>query len=315
MSIQEFTDLWVDKYRPTRLADMVLNSSTKAMFENAIKSGNLTSCTFIGVQGSGKTSLAKMLANEFSADTLFIPCATEGGIDTLRTKVKQFTSAYSMSVKLVILDELDSASAAQDSSFQKGLRNLIEQSPDTRFICTANYNKIIPAVLSRCPVVDIRFEPKDILKRVVDILNLEKIEYTKADLKIVLDIINSKFPDIRSIITAIQRQVVDNKLNFDSDLQIVACSTNKVMADILTDLKSKKSLVDLRRNYIRSMGKSGDYLNLASDLYVHLLENNIITNPDHLQKLAHAIYEMNLVVDKEISFFGMICIIYLALTK
>lgn len=311
---QEYTDLWVDKYRPTKLSDMVLNSSTKMMFQNAIASGNLTSCTFIGVQGSGKTSVAKMLANEFKADTLFIPCATEGGVDTLRTKVKQFVSAYSDSPKLVILDELDSASASQDSSFQKGLRNLIELSPDTRFICTANYNKIIPAILSRCPVVDIRFDTKDIMKRLIDIFNQEKIQYTKADLQIVLNIVNAKFPDIRSIITSIQRQVIGDKFNFDADLQITTTASSNVIKDLLSDIECKKSLLDIRRNYMKNLGKSGDYVNLASDLYVHLLENNVVAAPEHLQRLAHAIFELNMVVDKEIAFFGMVCIIYAILT-
>ena len=309
--MQEFKELWVDKYRPQQLSDMVLNSSTKTMFENAIKSGNLTSCTFIGVQGSGKTSLAKMLAIELNADMLFIPCATEGGIETLRTKVRQFVTAYSDKVKLVILDELDSASASQDSSFQKGLRNLIELSPDTRYICTANYNKIIPAVLSRCPVVDIRFEAKDILQRIITILDKEQVKYTKQDLQVVAQIINANFPDIRAIITSVQRQVGNNKFSFDSDLRIEAQSVQSTMTQILKDLTDNKSLVDIRRTYIRAMGKSGDYHNLATDLYVHLLEENIVTEAEHLQRLARSIYELDMCIDKEIAFFGMLCIVYI----
>lgn len=309
MQPTEFQELWVEKYRPKCIDDMILNSSTKLLFENAIKTGNLTNATLIGPPGFGKTSLAKMLANEFNADTLFIPCALEGNIEILRTKVKQFALAYSDKVKLVILDELDSASATQDSSFQKGLRNLIEQSPDTRFICTANYNKIIPAVLSRCPVIDIRFEIKDVLKRLLDIFDKENLKYTKDDLKVIVEIIAAKFPDIRSIITAVQRQICSDKLNFDSDLQVVATSTSKALTTIMTDIKNKKSLVDIRKNYIKTMGKSGDYLNLSSDLFIYLLEHNIVVNPEHLQKLAHTIYEINMVVDKEIAFFSMICIL------
>lgn len=42
---------------------------------------------FAGIAGSGKTTLARILAKEFGADTLFVPCATEGTLDVLRTKV------------------------------------------------------------------------------------------------------------------------------------------------------------------------------------------------------------------------------------
>lgn len=315
MAAEEFLDLWVDKYIPSCLNDMVLNANTKAVFQNAIKTGNLTSCTFIGVQGTGKTSLAVMLSKEFDADTLFIPCATEGGIETLRTKIKQFVMAYSDKVKLVILDELDSSSATQDSSFQKGLRNMIEMSKDTRYICTANYNKVIPAVLSRCPIMDIRFEPKDILNRVITILKSEKIKYTDDNLTSILNIINAKFPDIRSVITSVQRQVVDGALVFNDDLQIVGSSSMSVIKQIIADMSAKKSLTEVRRGYLHALGKSGDYLNIATDLYVYVLENDIVKNSEYLQRLAHSVYELNMCVDKEIAFFGMICIIQLVVNK
>lgn len=309
---KEFAELWVEKYRPRRLSDMVLNSTTRKMFEHAIKTRNLTSCSFIGCAGSGKTTLAKLLATEFFADTLFIPCATEGGVETLRSKVKPFVSAYSDNLKVVILDELDSASAAQDSSFQKGLRNLIEQHTDTRFICTANYNKIIPAVLSRCPAIDIRYDAADVAKRIVDILHKEKIEVTAADVRVILSIVNAKFPDIRSAITTVQRQIKDNKFDANDVPEIISDSAT-LINQILVAINKQQTLADIRQHYIKTLGKAADYLNLASDIYVHVLEKNIVTKPDALQKLARSIYELNLVVDKEIGFFGFICMLYLSI--
>ena len=93
-----------------------------------IKSRAPQNCTFAGPAGSGKTTLAKVLANEFDAETLFIPCATQGTLDVLRTKITEFCNALSIDgkIKIVILDEVDSASSGGDNNFQKGLRTVIE---------------------------------------------------------------------------------------------------------------------------------------------------------------------------------------------
>lgn len=121
-------ELWVDKYRPVNLNDYILNSDIKKYFREMIKSGNLQNFTMIGCAGSGKTTLARILSKEFGAETLFIKCATEGTVDTLRSKIQDFcnTLSFDNKLKLVILDELDSASATSENSFQKGLRTLIE---------------------------------------------------------------------------------------------------------------------------------------------------------------------------------------------
>ena len=105
-------ELWIEKYRPTKLKDYVLNSDIKEYFKDMIKSKHLQNACFCGIAGSGKTTLAKLLCNEFDAEVLFVPCATEGTIDVLRTKITEFCNALSLEgkIKIVVLDELDSAS-------------------------------------------------------------------------------------------------------------------------------------------------------------------------------------------------------------
>ena len=306
---EEFKELWVDKYRPKKLSEMVLDSSVRDIFETAIENKNLTNCLLLGPPGYGKTVLARVLAAEFNSDPLFIPCAMEGGIETLRTKIKQFVSAYSDGLKIVILDELDSASASQESSFQRGLRNLIEMSPDTRFICTANYDKIIPAVKSRCPPINITFSSEDILKRVLDIADLERVAYTIDDVKEINKIIDFHFPDIRSILTNVQRHVKDGKFNFTKNMGLIEDSDN-IIKMLVADLIANKPLLSIRRTYIKVLGKTADYLGLSSELFSYVLEKDIVKEPEYLRKLTQSIYEINMCVDKEIAFFGMVCIIY-----
>lgn len=103
---------WVDKYRPTKLNDYVLNADLKAYFKQMVKNKAPQNMCFAGVAGSGKTTLAKILCNEFDAEVLFVPCATEGTVDVLRTKIAEFCNVMSLEgkIKIVILDEVDSAS-------------------------------------------------------------------------------------------------------------------------------------------------------------------------------------------------------------
>ena len=117
--MSDIKELWVDKYRPSTLKDYVLNADLKTYFKNMVKNNTLQHCTFQGCAGSGKTTLAKILANEFNADVLFVKCATEGTIDVLRTKVAEFCNALSMEgkIKVVILDEIDSASGSGENNF------------------------------------------------------------------------------------------------------------------------------------------------------------------------------------------------------
>ena len=205
MEIENIKTEWVDKYCPKTLKDYVLDPEIKQYFKNMIKNKNLQNFTLIGCPGSGKTTLAKVLANEFNAEVLFIKCATEGGVDVLRSKVEPFCNAMTMDgkIKLVILDELDAATSTSGSgsSFQMGLRTLIESAQeDTRFVCTANYNKIIPAVLSRCPIIPLRFEKKDLLLHVKKILDAEEIKYDRVSLKAFVEEAFRFYPDIRRII-------------------------------------------------------------------------------------------------------------------
>jgi hypothetical protein len=131
-SIKKTEDmLWVNKYRPRTLEHFCLEPQLKKKFESWIEKDDIQSCCLIGGPGIGKTTLALILANSSKDnDILFIPCAIEGKVETIQSKIVPFCQAASRGRKFVILDELDSASATQANSFQKALRNVIEQFPD-----------------------------------------------------------------------------------------------------------------------------------------------------------------------------------------
>lgn len=274
-----------------------------------VKNKSLQNFTLIGCAGSGKTTLAKIIAEELNAEVLFVKCATEGGVDVLRSKVEPFCNAMTMDgrIKLVILDELDAATATSGtgSSFQMGLRTLIEAAQDdTRFVCTANYNKIIPAVLSRCPIIPLRFEKKDLLVHVKKILDAEKIKYDKESMKAFVEEAFRFYPDIRRIIKYLQfccnTKTLVVKIN-----AIINNEKDDLIAECVKTAQESKNILDARKFYLQNKEKLGDFVEAGSLLFSYLCDNELI-GMDGILKLTDQLYYLNMVVDKEPVFFGML---------
>lgn len=82
--------LWVEKYRPAKIADTILPIKLKETFSEIIKSGELPNMLFTGTAGLGKTTVAKALCNELDLDFIIVNGSEEGNIETLRGKIKRF---------------------------------------------------------------------------------------------------------------------------------------------------------------------------------------------------------------------------------
>ena len=301
-------ELWIEKYRPTKLKDYVLNSDIKEYFKDMIKSKHLQNACFCGIAGSGKTTLAKLLCNEFDAEVLFVPCATEGTIDVLRTKITEFCNALSLEgkIKIVVLDELDSASQSGQNNFQLALRTLIEAAQDdTRFLCTANYNgKIIPAVLSRCPIIPLKFDKKDLLLHIKKILDAEKIEYDKVSLKAFIEDAFHFYPDVRRIVNYLQLCSNSGKLIVKLNA-IVNSEKDDFIKDIVDKTISLPNILDVRKFYLANKTKLVDFIEGASLLFNYVVDNDLVDS-DGILKLTDLVYQENVVIDKEPTFFGML---------
>ena len=229
--------LWVEKYRPQTIAEIVLPSHIKATFEDIVSGGELHNMLLTGTAGLGKTTVAKALCNELDLDFLLINGSEEGNIDTLRNKIKQFASTVSLQggFKVVILDEAD---YLNPQSTQPALRGFIEEfSGNCRFILTCNFkNRIIEPLHSRCSVIEFNMAKKDMppllsefMKRVEYILGQEKITYDK---QVIADLIMKHMPDWRRVLNELQRYSTSGSIDTGILVSISETSINDLMLHI-----------------------------------------------------------------------------------
>lgn len=298
--------LWVEKYRPKNMDDVVMPSVTKQMIGDFLAKGNIPHFIFSGDAGVGKTTTAYAIAATLNADVLFINASLENGIDILRTKVDQFASTVSLTgaKKIVVLDEADNLS----QSFQPALRGFMEQySDNVRFILTCNYkNKIIPAIQSRCTLVDFKIDKtektslqKTMFLRCSNILDTEGIDYDK---KTVVEIVKKKFPDFRKVIGTLQELSVSGTLDSSNMID------NSANIDVLIEILRQKQFSDMRQWVSNNVSYSETgTVSIIDQLYERfddVLESNSI--PQAILILADYSYKSSFVINQQINMAAML---------
>lgn len=213
--------LWVEKYRPKKIAECILTEDLKSQFEAFVSTNKLPNLILSGTSGLGKTTIAKAVLEELGYDYIVINASMEGNIDTLRTKIKDFatTVSFTGNRKCVILDEFDYANA---QSTQPAMRNFMEEySNNCGFIMTCNYrDRIIQPLHSRCTHIDFTVPKKELpklamrfLQRLEQILENEGIQYEK---KALAALISNHAPDWRKVLMEAQGLSVSGSITVES---------------------------------------------------------------------------------------------------
>ena len=101
--------LFTEKYRPKTIEDCILPESIKATFQEYVNKKQIPNLLLSGTAGVGKTTIAKALCEEVGCDYIVINGSDESGIDTFRTKIKNYASSVSLmgGRKVIIIDEAD----------------------------------------------------------------------------------------------------------------------------------------------------------------------------------------------------------------
>jgi len=269
-----------------------------------VKDGKIPNMLFYGKPGTGKTTVAKALANDLGLDCMMINCSEENGIDTLRVKIREYASTVSLTGngKVIILDEFDYAT----KGIQTGLRGAIEEFADNcRFIITCNYkNRVIDPLHSRCTGVDFSIPNSEkaaiatrILQRIESILNFENVPYEK---QVLANVVKKYFPDIRRIINELQKYSSSGKI----DVGVLGQNSSDSFKELLGYMKTK-DFASCRKWVIQNidLNTSEFFKRLYNELYTALKPSSI---PAAILIIAEYQYKSAFAADHEINTMAML---------
>ena len=293
--------LWVEKYRPKLVDQCVLPDNTQKVFSEIVEKGEIPNLLLTGSPGIGKTTIAKALCNQLECDWLMINGSDEGRmIDTLRTTITNFASTVSLSggKKVLIIDEAD---YMNPESVQPAMRGSIEQfAQNCRFIFTCNFkNRIIPALHSRCSVVDFKIKKDDkpllaqkFLSIATGILDKESVKY-KPD--VIAQLIMKHFPDFRRVLNELQKHAVGGTI--DEDILTQASEEN--LKELFVALK-KKDFNTMRKWVAENI--DNDHVRLYRQIYDSLYSKFAKPSiPQAVLTIAEYSYKAAFVADQEVN--------------
>jgi len=303
--------LFTEKYRPKDLSSLILPDRVMNKFKDGITQNML----FAGSPGTGKTSTAKAIVQQWDLPYLYINASTDTSVDVIRTRITDFCSTMSIlddrdKFKVVILDEVDGVS----DQFFKALRATMEQfASNSRFIATCNYvNKIPDPILSRFEVINFDFDKaeeseltKKYIKRVYDICGKEEMTIEKPAL---VEFVRRNFPDLRSTLNKLQGYKTQGTTNITID---DVKKFNSVYKDVFELIFNE---TDPIKNYQYLVGEYSnrvdDVLQTLGEEFIEYIQSEKPNAVKHVPQIAITVAEhqaqRNLVIDQVITLLSCV---------
>jgi replication factor C small subunit len=303
--------LFTEKYRPKNLEDLILPERVMSKFKDGLSQNMLLA----GSPGTGKTSTAKAIVQQFGLPYIYINASTDTSVDVIRTRITDFCSTMSIlddqgKFKVVILDEVDGVS----DQFFKALRATMEQfASNSRFIATCNYvNKIPDPILSRFEVINFDFDKaeeseltKKYIKRVYEICGKEDMTIEKPAL---VEFVRRNFPDLRSTLNKLQGYKTQGTTNITAE---DVKKFNSVYKDVFDLIFNE---MDPIKNYKHIVGEYGnrvdDVLQTLGEEFIEYIQTEKAQSLRHIPQIAICVAEhqaqRTLVIDPVITLLSCV---------
>lgn len=213
--INNFNDL----YRPTCLAEVIGQSVTTSILAKQISSKKVPKVLiFVGPAGTGKTTLARVVAKELGAIPIEINSAVHNSVSDVRELNQD--AAYQklgQTINFYILDEFHNF---RKDAFSAMLKLLEEPPEHTVFVlCTTEFQKIPKTILSRAQVFYFKpVKPAEIAERLGIICNDAGVEYDTEALHFIA---KSAFGCVRDAVQKLEQVSSIGKITLVSAKEVI----------------------------------------------------------------------------------------------
>lgn len=292
---------WIEKYRPKKEQHLLYNDFIIKCLNNFLIQKKLPHILFYGPPGTGKTSTIVTIAKKYYGEhfdlmTITVNASEERGIETVRNRIKSFSSTRGfvdrkniLPFKLVILDEID----AMTPEAQAILRKVVEEyTYNVRFCFICNViNKIDPAIISRCTIF--RFKPftnnylHDFIK---NICHKEDFNMSTKSINLVINKSNGDLRKLLNVLQSIKMYILNkniSKNNVKEDIisEILCCPLKKTIKYLLIFIQNN-TLTD-STDYFANIFKN-DVIPLSEfiDSIFIIIKNRIINDDTSVIKYS-----------------------------
>ena len=247
------------KYRPKELDEVVGQSEIKKILASSVKNGTITHAyLFSGPRGTGKTTMAKILAKMVncldpvdgnacnkcesclnilnSNDVIEIDAASNNGVDEIRElREKANLVPTNAKYKVYIIDEVHMLTT---QAFNALLKTLEEPPKHVIFVlATTEYYKIPLTITSRCQKFQFsKLSVTEIIDRLTEIARSEKIKITDEALLEIAKISDGGMRDSINFLDQL-RSFTDNKITIDDVYEVCGNVSTLKMVELFKAIR------------------------------------------------------------------------------
>lgn len=279
-------------YRPTTFEEVAGQQHIVKTLKNALSTGKIAHAyLFAGPRGTGKTTMAKLLAKALNCDegigcqcnqckncqsinegthpdVLELDAASNNGVEDIRDIIEKVKYSTILGrYKIYIIDEVHMLSPG---AFNALLKTLEEPPEHVIFIlATTEPHKILPTILSRCQRYDFsKVSNDDIKERLKTVLRKENVEYNDPAINLIISLADGGMRDALSILDQVLAYSKD-RLSVQDILDIFALESTEEKIKLISSIVYG-DMSDVLERLEKYLKRGTDIRRLTDDLLVIL---------------------------------------------